>query len=85
MPFFHEPLIGICPNSTGMVPWWSSTKIVQMVLIGCICRSWGQKEVFKMQLSIIVFSETTWPRAFMFGITSSRGPLPKLFKLCPWG
>jgi len=37
-----EPLMVIWPNSTEMVPGWSSTKIVQMVLIGCICRSRGQ-------------------------------------------
>jgi len=40
------------PNSTGMVPGWSPTKIIQMVPIGCICRSWGQiiglqKAIFK--------------------------------------
>jgi len=35
--------MGILPNSTGMVPGWSPTKIVQMVLIGCIIRSRGQK------------------------------------------
>jgi len=61
IPFF-EPLMGIWLNSTG-VPGWSPTKIVQMVLIGCISRSQGKKR----------FS------------ASSRGPLPKLFKLCPWG
>jgi len=38
--------MGIWPNSTGMVPGWTLTKIVQMVLIGCICRSWGQKNRF---------------------------------------
>jgi len=38
-----EPLMGIWPNSTGMVPGWSPTKIVQMVLIGCLSRSRGQK------------------------------------------
>jgi len=38
-----EPLMGIWPISTGMVLGWSSTKIVQMVLIGCISRSRGQK------------------------------------------
>jgi len=46
MHSFHESLIGICPNSTGMVPGLFSSKIVQMVLIGCICRSWGQKDRF---------------------------------------
>jgi len=25
-------------SHTGMIPWWSPTKIVQMVLIGCISR-----------------------------------------------
>ena len=38
-----EPLMGIWPNSIGMVPGWSPTKIVQMVLIDCISRSRGQK------------------------------------------
>jgi len=35
--------MGIGPNMTGMVTGWSPTKIVQMVLIGCISRSLGQK------------------------------------------
>jgi len=34
--------MGIGSNSTGMVPGWSLTEIVQMVLIGCISRSQGQ-------------------------------------------
>jgi len=38
-----EPLMVIWLNSTGMVPGWSPTIIVQIVLIGCICRSRGQK------------------------------------------
>jgi len=38
-----EPLMEISPNSTAMVPEWSPTKIVQMVLISCINRSRGQK------------------------------------------
>jgi len=38
--------MGIWPNSTGMVSGWSPTKIVQMVLIGCISRSLGQKKRF---------------------------------------
>ena len=28
-------------------PWWSPTKVVQMVLNGCISRSWGQKVGFQ--------------------------------------
>ena len=58
----------IWPNSTGMVPGWSPTYIVQMVLIGCICRSRHNAQSFHI-----------------WYITSSRGPLPKLFKLCHWG
>ena len=42
-----EPLMVILPNSTGMVLGWSPTKIFQMVLIGCICRSRGQKIGFQ--------------------------------------
>ena len=37
-----ELLMGILPNSTGMVPGWSPTEIIQMVLIG-----WGQKLGFQ--------------------------------------
>jgi len=39
---YFEPLMGILPNSTERLPAWSSTKIVEMVLIGCISRSRGQ-------------------------------------------
>jgi len=39
--------MGIGPNWTGMVPGWSPSKIVQMVLIGCISRSRGQKIGFQ--------------------------------------
>ena len=46
MPSYLEALMGIRPNSTEMVPGWSPTKIVQMVLIGCISRSRGQKNRF---------------------------------------
>ena len=38
-----------------------------MVLIGCISRSQGQKQVFKMQFSKIL-SKTTRPRAFICNI-----------------
>ena len=44
--FSLEPFMWISPNLTGMIPWWSPTKIVQMVLIGCVSRSRGQKLVF---------------------------------------
>jgi len=41
--FFLKPLMGILPNLSGMIPGWSPTKFVQMVLIGCISRSQGLK------------------------------------------
>jgi len=78
--------MGIWLNSTGMVPMWSPTTIVQMVLIGCICRSRGQKiglqkAIFKNLLLWNYQAQS----CYIWYITSSRGPLPKLFKLCPWG
>jgi len=42
-----EPLMGILPNSTEMVHGWSPTEIVQLVLIGCISTSRGQKIGFQ--------------------------------------
>jgi len=66
-----EPLMGIWPNSTEMVPGWSLTEIVQMVLIGCI-RSW-------VQFSKIFLTETTRPRAFIFGI---KHHLEVLYQSC---
>jgi len=78
--------MGIWPNSTGMVPGWSPTKIVQMVLIGCISRSRGQLISF---LNATFKNHLVWnykAQSFhIWYIASSRGPLPKLLKLCPWG
>jgi len=77
--------MGIWPNTTGMVTGWSPTKIVQMVLIGCIRRSRGQTIGFQKA----IFKNLLWnykAQSFhIWYITSSRGPLLKLFKLCPWG
>jgi len=71
--------MGIWPNSTGMVPGWSPTKIVQMVLIGCIGRSGGQKLGFQ---NAILKNLLVWQykaQSFhIWCITSSNGPLPKL-------
>jgi len=78
--------MGTWPNSTGMVPGWSLTKIVQMVLIGCISRSWGQKIGFQDAIFKNLFLRNYKAQCFhIWYIASSRGPLPKLFKLCPWG
>jgi len=79
-----ELLMGIWPNSTGMVPGWSSTKIVQMVLIGCIRRSRGQKIGFQNAIFKIFVWNYKAQRFHIWHITPSRGPLPNLFKLCPW-
>jgi len=51
-----------------MIPAWSFTEIVQMVLIGCISRSQGKKIGFQNATTKIFLSETTRPRAFIFGI-----------------
>jgi len=59
-----------------MINGWSPTRVVQMVLIGYISRSWGQKYVFKMQFSKIFLSETTRPRALIFSLELLMGILP---------
>jgi len=66
----------IWPNSTAMVPGWSPTKIVQMVLIGCICRSQGQRVGFQNAF----FKNLVWnyeAQSFqIWYIASSRSSLP---------
>jgi len=86
MTSYLEPLMVIWPNSAGMVPGWSSTKIVQMVLIGCICRSRCQKIDFQNAIfkNLLVWNYKAQGFHIWY-IASSRGPLPKLFKWCPWG
>jgi len=80
-----EPLIVIWPNSTGMIPGWSRTKTVLMVLIGCICRSRGQKIGFQKAIFKNVLVWNYKAQSFhIWYIALSIGPLPKLFKLCPW-
>jgi len=41
-----EQLMEIWPNFTGMIPVWSTIKVVQTVPVGCISRSRGQKNRF---------------------------------------
>jgi len=41
------PLIWFWPNFTGMIPGWTPTNVVQMVLIGCISWSRGQNIGFQ--------------------------------------
>ena len=61
------------------IPGWSPTKVVQMVLIGCISRSRGQKIGFQNAIFKKKFSETTRPRAFIFGI---KHHLEVLYQSC---
>jgi len=77
----------IWPNSTGMIPGWSPTNIVLMVLIGCICRSHVKKIGFQNAIFkyFLVWNCNKAQRFHIWYIASSRGPLPKLFKLCPGG
>jgi len=51
-----------------MIPGWSPTKVVQIVPVGCISRSQGQKIGFQNAIFKNVLSETTRLRAFIFGI-----------------
>ena len=86
MTSYLKPLMGIGPNSTGMVPVWSSTKIVRMVLICCICRSRSQKIGFQNAIfKNILLRNYNAQSFYSWYITSSRVLLPKLFKLCPLG
>jgi len=66
----------IWPNSTGMVPGWSPTKIVQMVLFGWISRSRGQK----IGLQIAIFKNLVWnykaQSCQIWYIAPSRSSLP---------
>jgi len=69
-----------------MIPRCSSTKVVQTVPVGCIRSSRGQK----IRFSIDNFKKSSLKLqgrelSYLVYITSSRDPLPKLFKLCPWG
>ena len=66
-----------------MIPWWSPIKYVS---VGCISRSRGQKIVFQNAIFKNLLVQNYNAQSFhIWYITSSRGPLPKLFKLCPLG
>ena len=82
--FFSWTWMGILPNSTGMVPGWSPTEIVQMVSIGCISMVRGQKIGFQNAIfkNLLVWNYKTQSFHIWY-ISSSRCSLPKLFTLCP--
>jgi len=69
--------MGIWPNSTVMIPGWSPTNIVRMVLIVGISRSWGQKLGFQTAIfkNLLVWKYEA-QRFHIWCITSSKGPLP---------
>jgi len=71
-----------------MVPGWSPIKAVQTVPIGCISRSRGQEIGFQNAIFKNLLVRNYKAQRFhiwYIHVASSRGPLPKLFKLCPWG
>jgi len=81
-----EPLMGIWPNFTEMIPGWSPIKVVQTVLVDCISRSRGQKIGFQNAIFKNLLVRNYKAQSFhIWYIASSRGLLQKLFKLCPWG
>jgi len=78
------------PNSTGMIPVWSPTKLDQMVLIGCISKSRGQTLGFQNAIfkNLLVWKYKA-QSSHSWCITSSRGPLPifawtTVVVLCKW-
>ena len=81
-----KPLIGFWPNFTGMILRWSSTKFVQTVQVSCISKSGCQNIGFQ---NVIFKNLLVWKNKaqsfHIWYIASSRGPLPELYKLCPWG
>jgi len=81
-----KPLIGFWPNFTGKIPRCSSTKVVQTVPVVCISKSRDQKICFQNAIfkHLLVWNYKV-QRFHVWYIASSVGPLPKLFKLYPWG
>ena len=69
-----------------MIPGWSPIKFVQTIPVGCISRSRGQKIGFQNAIFKNLLVRNYKAQSFhIWYIASSRGPLPNLFKLCPWG
>ena len=81
-----KPLIGFWPNFTEAIPRCSSTKVVQTIPVGCISRSPSHKIGFQNAIfkDLLVWNYKVQSFHIWY-IASSRGPLPNLFKLCPWG
>jgi len=74
------------PNSTGMVAGWFLTEIVQMVLIGCISRSRGQKSGFQKAIFKNLLVWIYKAQGFHIWYTaSSGGLLQKVSKISSCG
>jgi len=69
-----------------MIPGWSPIKAVQTIPVGCISRSRGQKIGFQNAIFKNLLVRNYKAQCFhIWYIALLRDPLPKLFKLCPWG
>ena len=73
-----KPLMRIWPNSSGMVPGLSSTKIVQTVPVGCISRSQGQKIGFQNS----IFKNLVWNHKAQTFHIWYRNQLEVLYQSC---
>ena len=68
-----------------MIPGWFPIKVVQTVPVDCISRSKGKKIGFQNAIFKNLLVRKDKAQSFhIWYIASSRGPLPNLFKLCPW-
>ena len=76
----------ILPNFTEIVPGWSYIKVVQTIPVGCISRSRGKKIGFQNAIFKNHLVRNYMAQSFhIWYLALSSGPLPKLFKFCPWG
>ena len=80
-----EALMGMWPNSTGMVPCSPLPKLFKwfwlVALVGHGVNKGFQNATFKNPLLWHYKTQSF----HIWYIASFRGPLPMLFKLCPWG
>jgi len=61
------------PNSTGMIPVWSPSKIIQTVLISCISKTHGQKIGFQNIIFKNLYVQNYKAQSFhIWYITSSQ-------------
>ena len=74
------------PNFTQLFLRRSSFKIMQMVPVCCIIRSQKLKIDFKSEIfKNLLDQNRKAQRSDIWYVALSNGPLPRLFKECPWG